>query len=386
MYRLSHVISVVAAMSVGFGSVCCVSHSSSDRETERLILLSGSYSPSDSMGVKVWSFDPASGHLTLSGGVKGISNPSFVHVSDDGRRIYSVGEDAAVLSSVNMIRFDADSLRMTLESSDTIGGGAPCYVNLSPDDRYVLTANYHGGNVTIYALDSAGKPVGDPQILSFEHGDPSTQSKGAPRLHSVTFTPDSSLLVCADLGTDRLHVFPLNGSGAKNLVDANRMTDVELKPHSGPRHIVYSKRGTGYLINEISGEVTVLERRGDSFEPVQYIASDTVGGHGSGDIHLSPDERFLYTSNRLKADGIAVFAIDSATGRLTRTGYMATGPHPRNFALSPDGRWLLVACRDNDRIEVYARDSLTGQLTPTDHYAVTPNPVCLKFAGRIAGE
>lgn len=119
---------------------------------------------------------------------------------------------------------------------------------------------------------------------------------------------------------------------------------------------------------------------------MQYIASDTVGGHGSGDIHLSPDERFLYTSNRLKADGIAVFAIDSATGRLTRTGYMATGPHPRNFALSPDGRWLLVACRDNDRIEVYARDSLTGQLTPTDHYAVTPNPVCLKFAGRIAGE
>lgn len=70
----------------------------------------------------------------------------------------------------------------------------------------------------------------------------------------------------------------------------------------------------------------MLERRGDSFEPVQYIASDTVGGHGSGDIHLSPDERFLYTSNRLKADGIAVFAIDSATGRLTRTGYMATGP------------------------------------------------------------
>ena len=100
--------------------------------------------------------------------------------------------------------------------------------------------------------------------------------------HSVTFTPDMSLLVCADLGTDRLHVFPLNGSGRRTWwmpMDDRR----GLKPHSGPRHIVYSERGTGYLINEISGEVTVLERRGDSFEPVQYIASDTVGGHGSGE-------------------------------------------------------------------------------------------------------
>lgn len=381
MYRLNQIIAAAAAMSVGLISVCCVGHSSADSRSESLILLSGSYSPSDSMGVKVWRFDTSTGQLTRAGGVSGISNPSFVHVADDGWRVYSVGEDASVQSSVNMIAFDADSMRMTLESSDTTGGGAPCYVNLSPDGRYVLTANYHGGNVTVYALDQAGKPVGDPQILRFEHGDPSTQSKGAPRLHSVTFTPDSALLVCADLGTDRLHVFPLNGAGSKTLVDADRMVDVELKPNSGPRHIVYSKRGTGYLINEISGEVAVLERRGDSFEPVQYIASDTAGGHGSGDIHLSPDERFLYTSNRLKADGIAVFAVDSVSGRLTRIGYMPTGPHPRNFALSPDGRWVLVACRDNDRIEVYSRDSLTGQLTPSEHYAATSNPVCLKFAG-----
>ena len=44
---------------------------------------------------------------------------------DDGRRIYSVGEDAAVLSSVNMIRFDADSLRMTLSRPILSAAGHP---------------------------------------------------------------------------------------------------------------------------------------------------------------------------------------------------------------------------------------------------------------------
>lgn len=357
------------------------SHRADGGHAEPLMVLTGSYSPSDSLGVRLWSFDPLTAELMPVSGVKGISNPSFVHVSADSSRIYSVGEDAGVSSSVNLISMDLAGGRLALEASDTTGGGAPCYVNLSPDGRYVLTANYLGGNVTIYALDSAGRPAGEPQILRFGPGDPTTQSKGEPRLHSVTFTPDSALLVCADLGTDRLHVFKVNGSGSTLLVDPSTMRDVELEHNSGPRHIVYSRRGTAYLINEISGKVTVLERQGDTFEPVQYIASDTVGGHGSGDIHLSPDERFLYTSNRLKNDGIAAFAVDSASGRLTRIGYMTTGPHPRNFAISPDGQWVLVACRDNDRIEIYPRDPQTGLLGAAQRSVYARHPVCIKFVG-----
>lgn len=380
MYRFSQLTAVAVAVSMCVCMTGCGQRADM-KESTPVMLLSGSYSPSDSAGVKIWSFDPLTGELRTTGGVKGVSNPSFLHVSADSSRIYAVGEEAGVASSVNMISFDAGNGILALEASDTTGGGAPCYVNLSPDGRYVLTANYLGGNVTIYALDSAGRPVGEPQVLEFANGDPTTQSKGEPRLHSVTFTPDASLLVCADLGTDRLHVFPVNGAGSSTLVDQANMRDVELIHNSGPRHIVYSRKGTGYLINEISGQVTVLERSGDTFVPVQYIASDTVGGHGSGDIHLSPDERFLYTSNRLKNDGIAVFAVDSLTGRLTRTGYMTTGPHPRNFAISPDGLWVLVACRDNDRIEVYERDPLSGQLKPSGKSFYAHHPVCLKFFG-----
>ena len=118
----------------------------------------------------------------------------------------------------------------------------------------------------------------------------------------------------------------------------------------------------------------------DSLGVVQTIKADSVGAQGSGDIHVSPDGRFVYASNRLKADGIAIFAIDQATGRLTHAGYQPTGPHPRNFAITPNGRFMLVACRDTDTIEVYAVSGADGSLSRVAGADIhVSRPVCIKF-------
>ncbi len=74
----------------------------------------------------------------------------------------------------------------------------------------------------------------------------------------------------------------------------------------------------------------------------QVIAADTVGARGSADIHVSPDGRFLYCFNRLQADGIAIFSIDPESGTLTKVGYQLTVKHPRNFVITPNGKFLLV--------------------------------------------
>lgn len=333
----------------------------------------GSYASPDEEGITLVSFDARTGGIKRISGLKGISNPSFLTLSPDATMIYSVGEDGNESSTVNVVRIERGDSLSLLGSYPTYGG-SPCYINLSPDGNHVLTANYMGGNVTIYSLDDKGMPIGKPQLLEFAAGNPATQSHGEPRLHSVTFSPDGKLLLAADLGTDKVHLFPLNNGNDSLLVDAGKMRDVELRENSGPRHIVY-KDDCAYVINEISGEVTVLRRGGDTFRPVQYIASDSVGGHGSGDIHFSPDKRYLYTSNRLKSDGISIFEVNG-NGLLTKKGYLDTGSHPRNFMVTED--WLLVACRDTNAIEVYRRDMESGL---PDKRAVTTftvsRPVCL---------
>ena len=134
-----------------------------------------------------------------------------------------------------------------------------------------------------------------------------------------------------------------------------------------------------YLITELSGEVIVLLNNGAEFHELQRIQSDTLKAKGSADIHLSPDGRFLYASNRLKGDGIAVFKVSEEDGTLTKVGYQSTGLHPRHFNLTPNGKFLLVACRDTDEIQIYKRDKLTGLLEDTGKRIKMPKPVCVQF-------
>ena len=111
-----------------------------------------------------------------------------------------------------------------------------------------------------------------------------------------------------------------------------------------------------------------------SLSLLQTIEADSVHAHGSADIHLSPDEKFLYVSNRLEADGVVVFKVNNG-GQLQRVGYQPTGKHPRNFMITPSGNHLLVACRDDNNIEIYKRDAATGLLSATGKSIKLPSPV-----------
>ena len=112
---------------------------------------------------------------------------------------------------------------------------------------------------------------------------------------------------------------------------------------------------------------------------VQRLMADEGQGGGSADIHISPDGRFLYTSHRLKKDGISIFAIDPKRGTLKKVGYQLTGIHPRNFAITPNGKYLLVACRDDNKIQVFQRNETTGTLTDTSQHISVDKPTCIIF-------
>ncbi len=341
-----------------------------------IYMLVGSYSAPAEEGVKVYRFNEMSGEATYLSGLKGVPNPSFLAPTADGKLVYSVGEGGK--STAHTLSFDKATGYLALLNTQETGSSGPCHINLSPKERFVVTANYMGGSITVFPLDENRLLGADKQVIPFKGSSVNPNRQRQPHLHCIMFSPDGKILLANDLGTDRVHTFPLHEDEA-TLLREGELIDIPVKPGSGPRHLAFHPNGRfAYLINELSGQVTTFGYKDGRLDPLQYIASDTVNAQGSADIHLSPDGRFLYASNRLKADGIAIFSVDKKTGLLTRIGYQPTGIHPRNFALSPDGSYLLVACRDTHEIQIFHRNPSTGLLNQVGRIE-THSPVCVKF-------
>ena len=120
----------------------------------------------------------------------------------------------------------------------------------------------------------------------------------------------------------------------------------------------------------------------------QWLTSWTISAHpddfkgqkGSADIHITPNGKFLYASNRGDANSLAIYSIDPVTGKLKLKGFQdVLGKHPRNFVIDPEGKFLLVANRDTDNVVIFSINQQTGMLKETGKQLQIPNPVCLKL-------
>lgn len=357
----------------------CSNNTTNKNASEEYYLLIGSYAPASEEGIKIYTFDQNNGKSEYVNGLKGISNPSYLTPSSDGTRVYSVAEDEGETASLYALSFDKEKGTLSLLNAERTQGGAPCYVALSPDENYAVTANYLGGSISLFPIGQNGKlGTAQPIVFSGKGTDPERQKQ--PHLHCIQFTPDKHYLLASDLGTDRIYSFPLNVS--EGLIDTSARKDILLPPASGPRHLTPSPDGKHiYLMTELSGEVVVLSYDEAQLDTMQTVLADTCHAQGGADIHVSPDGYFVYASCRLQNDGIAIFEV-SEDGSLTKTGYQNTSAHPRNFILSPNGNYLLVACRDANTVEIYQRDPETGLLQDTGKRIEMSKPVCLKFIKR----
>jgi len=346
-----------------------------------LYMLVGTYTSGTSTGIYVYRFDEETGKAEYVSETAAV-NPSYLAVSTDERYVYSVGEsgrDAVAYA----FSFDKKSGKLSLLNSQPTNGAAPCYISADRAGRFVVTANYSGGSVSVLPLATDGSLQPVEKVFGFEGSGPDINRQDKPHLHCAVFSPDQHYLFAADLGTDQLHKFTTNDT-APFLATGNPEA-YKLEPGSGPRHLTFHPNGKyAYLINELSGKVTAFHYSNGHFEPVQYITSDMsegVGGKGSADIHVSPDGKFLYASNRANTNNIAIFSINDADGRLTLVGHQPTGRHPRNFIITPNGKYLLVANMNSNLIQVFGIDRSTGLLNEDKSKQITEidRPVCLKF-------
>jgi len=155
-----------------------------------------------------------------------------------------------------------------------------------------------------------------------------------------------------------------------------------VKLGSGPRHAAFSSNGKRlYLVQEIDGTVSVIDMKNGKLKLIQeatVIRSNGVVARAA-DIHLSPDEKFLYVTNRGIANDISSFSVGK-NGMLSFVEQVSTkGDGPRNFAISPDGLFVFVAHQFTDNISIFKRDIHTGKLTDSGQQIKVGAPVCLLF-------
>lgn len=352
-------------------------------ESNKRFLLVGTYTiNSCSKGIYLYRFDTETGKAD-SVGMTEVNNPSYLTLSPDEKRIYSVGENDEKNSAVYAFLFDKAAGMLTQINAQTTQGAGPCYIAIDRRGKNVHTANYSSGTISSFQVREDGSLTPLVALLSFEGSGPDSLRQEKPHLHSVRYTPDGKYLLAADLGSDKLYRFSVNGTpfDGQPEIRSDSREDFVTSPGTGPRHFDFHPQGDYlYLLGELSGEVTAYGYRDGNLTFLQTVAADTTGARGSADIHVSPDGRFLYASHRLQADGISIFSIDPENGLLTKVGYQLTAAHPRNFVITPNGKFLLVASRDDNKIQVFEIDPKTGLLTDTHQDILIGKPVCLVFA------
>ena len=358
-------------------SSACTHRGGSDKNNQsELTMVVGTYtSPEGSKGIYTYRFNEDNGDFYLLDSVE-VSNPSYLTISDDNRFVYAVSELKGDESAVHAYAFNkVDGSLKHLNSKPTVGGG-PCFV--TTDGKKVVTANYYGGSVSTFPVryDGSLDSISGLYLGEATGTHPKRQQK--PHVHCVQFTPDSNYILATDFSSDRILKYAVNAKDDKLFPSTDT---IQITPSSGPRHLTFSPDGNYiYVINELSGKVTAFSYTDGRLKEIQSITADTLHAGGSADIHLSPDGKYLYASNRLEGDGIAIFEVNPESGTLAKVGYQLTGIHPRNFNITPNGKYLLVACRDSHAIQIFERDMQSGLLIPTGKEIELNKPVCIQFA------
>jgi 6-phosphogluconolactonase len=357
-----------------------------ERNGELLVYV-GTYTSGTSEGIYLYRLKLSSGELNQVGITKGVKDPSYLALAPSRRYVYAVneveefaGKKSGALSSF-AVDHQTGELRFLNQQPSL--GGAPCYVAVDQTGRFVLVANYAGGNVAVLPINSDGS-LGEVTELKQDFGSSiNTERQKGPHAQCVVFDPANRFAYVCDLGTDKIMVFRFDARRGKLI--PNKPSSVQLKPGDGPRHLIFHPGGNyAYVINELHATVTAFAHdriRGNltEIQTIPTLPADFSGANTSADIHVSNDGQFLYCSNR-GHDSIAAFRIDPGNGRLTFIAHEPCGGKtPRNFVIDPTGKFLLVANQNSDNIVTFRRDSETGRLSPTGHVAVVPSPVCLKF-------
>lgn len=340
----------------------------------------GTYTKDDSKGIYRFALDLETGKIEDITLAAEVGNPTYLSIDKENKHIYSISTTS---NAAGIAAYSIKPSTGTLEfiNNKLFVESSRCHISLDKNNKFLLSANYHQGEVSVFPLNPDGS-LNDPSaIVKHEGAGPNKDRQENPHAHYISVTPDEKHICVVDLGIDKIVGYDFNNG---NLVKSDSLT-LSLKPGSGPRHMVFHPNNKfAYVLTELSSEVVALEyiASESKFEILQYISAlpeSFTGESAGGAIHISLDGRFLYTSNR-GHDSIAVFSVDAATGKLQLVDHTLTqGSHPRDFSIDPTGKYLIVANMNTNNVVPFLIDQETGKLTQENESVIIPKAVCIRF-------
>ncbi|WP_248928369.1 lactonase family protein [Paenibacillus hamazuiensis] len=352
--------------------------------TKKILAFIGSYAEASDPGVYVCTFDGQTGELQVTDSVSGLHNPTFLDVDPQRKTVYALGETASASGErgCEAVAFEADVLQGKLRfiNREAAIQAPACHLSLDRQKGTLFTSSYHGGLIGVSSVTEDGRVGSLSQSIRHE-GSSVLPVQSQARVHSVFIDKQNRYAAVCDLGLDQIVIYRYDAE-AHQLI---RQSETRTAPGAGPRHFAFHPTlAYGFVINELNSTITSYhydEEAGKltEIETVPTLPDSFTGNNSTADIHVSPDGRFLYGSNR-GHDSIVVFAVDGTSGKLTLVEHVSSGGgHPRNFALSPDGRFLLAANRDSNNVVGFERNEDTGKLQRTGTVLELSKPVCIKF-------
>jgi 6-phosphogluconolactonase len=404
---LAGVAAVAAAQSV---SVAAVSQAQTNAEAQpsdhqkgggKLLAYVGTYTP-NGQGIYLFSVDESSGFLSPIKVFPSTANPSWL-AFDPGHKFLYAGNEIAnfngtTTGSVSAYAVNQTNGDLTLLNTVTSGGAGPAHVSVDPSGKFVLVANYGGGNVAVLPIqgngslgnptdvtadDSACSPpcaVGPTHAQNAPPGSFAISGHDAPHAHMIQTDPAGNFVLVNDLGLDLTQVWRFDRVNGKLLDPKN----VPSSPGAGPRHFAFHPNGRFfYSLNEEASTIAFMTYSASTgtLTPVQELSTlppAFVGTNFTSEILVSGSGKFVYAANRLH-DTIAVLAVGS-NGRLTLLDETWTrGDYPRNFNIEPNGRFMYVCNHRGDSITTFRLTGNGGKVSFTDMYTAVGSPAVIVF-------
>jgi len=248
------------------------------------------------------------------------------------------------------------------------GGGGPCHIEVSVDGKFLITSNYGSGSVSVLRLNGEGIPEKVTDVIFYGEKSHPHMTIHNPRLHTY---------YVSDLGLDRVHQLKLDTTLGL-LMNAD-IAYFNGEPGSGPRHMAIDKSSANlYVINELNSTATVYNILSDTVTAKQTVSAlpeEFTEKSYCADIHLSRNGKKIYGSNR-GHNSIVTFRV-GVDGKLSEPSHRDCGGNwPRNFAVSPSGKFFLVANQRSDEISVVREGAHSDEAVSS----LTLNaPSCVRF-------
>lgn len=324
----------------------------------------GSYTRKESKGVRRFHFNEE--EFVIEDFYE-VEDPSYLALSPDQNILYGSMRDGGShgVFSMNLVTGIVDKVLFEKENT-------PCHVSVF-DDR-LLASNYHQGYLDLYGLEEGMVRRRLAHAAHEGHG-PNEKRQDGPHVHFAMKNPHLSEVLACDLGTDKVYRYEADEALVKT-------GEILLPNGTGPRHLAFSMKSKYlYLFTELSSELYVFEFTNGDYhlkQVVKTLPEDFHGENTGAAVRLSPDEKYLYVSNR-GHDSISAFKVKENHLLEKIETYPSGGEHPRDFNLSPDGCFLLVAHMITNDLTLFKVDKETGELKLLKKEIRTPEPISIVF-------